>query len=238
MISIIGIIGVIPIIVVFGICFALTLRSYLNNPNRTKILFMVWSLAVVATYFSWGLRVIFIDRLEATIDIIYPFFAVSYAMGGTALIFLDFATINQSPQKDSKLMKVAILLIIISYIMVIVILINGFAVELVLFMDVIDLKIINPIVYFFFSGLILLFIFFPNAIFINYLLKAPDKTTFAYKRVRIIELGIILFSIGIALDGMRLPLDMGIFVVRIILMVGGLITLRGFLMKPSSEKSE
>ncbi len=102
-------------------------------------------------------------------------------------------------------------------------------------MDVSDLTIANPFVYFYFTLFLFLYIFIPNAIFIIYLIKSPDKDTFAYKRVRIIELGILLFSISIALDGLRFPSNIGILIIRIILMIGGLITMKGFLMKPPSE---
>ena len=79
---------------------------------------------------------------------------------------------------------------------------------------------------------IILYIIIPNAIFLNYLRNEDDKKSFGYKRVRIIELGVLLFCIGIAGDGMRLGGDVGILIFRLIMLVGGIVTMKGYLMKP------
>jgi len=236
MVSIIGIIGIFPLIIVFGICFALTLRSYLNNPDHTKIFFMIWSISVALTYISWGLRVLLVPQYETDKTILYPFWAFAYAFGGLALISLDFATLNLTKKQESTILKFIRIIILVGYIGVLIILIIGFEMELIVFMDVSDLTIINPFVYFYFTLLILFYIFFPNAIFINYLRKSPEKNTFTYKRVRTIEVGILLFCIGMALDGARIPSNIGILIARLIELIGGIITMKGYLMKPTSGK--
>jgi len=235
MVSIIGIIGTFSIVIVFLLCFGLTLNSYLKNPNSTKILFMIWSISVSLTYLSWGLRVLLIPQLENDINILYPYFACAYGFGGLALIFLDFATLNLTRMKKSTLIKLLRIIILISFIIVIIAFTIGFETGLTTFMDVSDLKILNPFVYYYFTFIILFYVFFPNAIFIKYLIEAPSKTDPSYKRIRIIEVGILLFSISIALDGIRLPSNIGILIIRLILMIGGLIIMKGFLLKQSSE---
>ena len=107
----------------------------------------------------------------------------------------------------------------------------GFEVDLVLFMGYNDLKIGNIFVYIYFSGLIFFYIALPNAVFLSFLIKNRSEKDFAYKRVRIIEIGIIMFSVGIALDGMRFPSDIGIFIARVILLIGGIFVAWGFFMK-------
>lgn len=235
MVSIIGIFGTFSIVIVFGICFALTLSSYLKNSNNTKIFFMIWTLSVSLIYLSWGLRVLFIDQFETDKNILYPFWACAYGFGALALIFLDFATLNLTRIKKSIIIKSIRIIIFISFIVVLLILIIGFELKLTIFMDVNDLSIENPFIYIYFTVIILFYVFFPNAIFIKYLIETPTKKDSTYKRIRIIELGILLFSIGIALDGIRIPSNEGILIVRIILMIGGLITMKGFLMKQSSD---
>ena len=238
MVSIIGIIGTFSIVIVFGICFVLTLRSYLKNPNRTKIFFMIWTIAVSLTYISWGLRVLLIPQFETDKTLLYPFWALAYGFGGLALISLDFATLDLTRKKESTFYRIIKIIIFVSYISVLVILLIGFEQELTIFMDVSDLTIANPFVYYYFTILIVFYIFFPNTIFIIYLIKSPSKNEFAYKRVRIIELGIFLFTICIALDGMRLGGNIGTLIIRLIMTIGGLITMKGFLMKPISQSND
>ena len=235
MISIIGVIGVFPIVIFFGICFGLTVRSYVQNPNRIKIYYMIWTLSVALIYISWGARVLFIPQFEKETSILYPFWALSYAFGGLALISLDFATLNLTKNKESKIMKYIKIIIIINYFGILVVLLMGFEMELIVFMDVSDLIIKDIYIYVFFTLSILFYISFPNYIFISYLIKSPEKDSFAYKRVRIIELGILLFTVGLAFDGMRFPSNIGILIIRIIIAIGGLITMKGFLMKPPSK---
>ena len=232
MVSIIGIIGTWPIVIVFGICSGLVLRSYLKNPNRTKIFYLLWTMSTALIYVSWGLRVLFIPQFTTDKIVLYPFWAVCYGFGGLALISLDFASLDQIKNRESTLIKIIRIIILASFSLVLIILFTGFDQDLTIFMDVSDLTIKNPFVYFYFTFVIMLYIFFPNAIFINYLIKSDEKDTFTYKRVRIIELGILVFSISLALDGMRFPSNIGILIIRIFLMIGGLITMKGFLMKP------
>lgn len=235
MVSIISIIGIFPIVILFTICFGLTLRSYLKNPNRAKIFFMGWAIAVVCIYLTWGIRVLIIPQFETDTKVLYPFWALAYALGGSSMVALDFATIEMSEIKKSTYKKYIIIIILVTWISTFVILFIGFEVALITFMDVSDLMISNSFVYFYFTILILFYLFFPNAIFIRFLIKSHDKTEFIYKRIRIIELGILLFSIGIALDGMRFPSNLGIFIARLIIMIGGILMVKGLLMK-SAEK--
>ncbi len=236
MVSIIGIIGTFPIAIVFGICFVLILKSYFKNPNRTKIFFMIWTIATAMTYLNWGLRVLFIPQFESNQTVLYPFWAISYGFGATALIAIAFASLDQTKMKESVISIIIRIVIIATYALVmIILLIGGFEQELVIFMDVTDMNIENQFVFYYFTILILFYIFFPNALYIVYLIKSSEKDTFTYKRVRIIEIGILIWSICILLDGMRFPSNMGILIIRIILMIGGLITMKGFLMKTVSD---
>ncbi len=236
MVSIIGIIGTFPIAIVFGICFVLFLKSYFKNPNRTKIFFLIWTMAVAIIYLNWGLRVLFIPQFESDKTVLYPFWAISYGFGATALIALAMASLDQTKMKESVISIIIRIVIIATYALVLIILlIGGFEQQLVIFMDVTDLTIENQFVYYYFTILILFYIFFPNALYIVYLIKSSEKDTLTYKRVRIIEMGILIWSICILLDGMRFPSNMGILIIRIILMIGGLITMKGFLMKPASN---
>jgi len=186
-------------------------------------------------YVSWGIRVLFIPQFSTDETVLYPFWALSYGFGGLALISLDFASLDQIKNRESTLIKIIRIIILASFALVLIILFTGFDQELIIFMDVSDLTIKDPFVYFYFTFVIILYIFFPNAIFINYLIKSDEKDTFTYKRVRIIALGILVFSISLALDGMRLPSNIGILILRIMLMIGGLITMKGFLMKPAEK---
>lgn len=237
MVSIIGIIGTFPIVVVFGICFVLMLRSYIKNPNRAKIFFMAWVVFTLLTYLTWGIRVLFIPQFEPNTKVLYPYWALAYAFGGSAMVVLSIAAIEMSKLRELSYKKYLITIILITGISTFFILLIGFEVALIIFMDVSDLTITNPFVYIYFTILIIFYLFFPNAIFINFLIRSPEKDSFTYKRIKILELGILLFSIGTALDGMRFPSNIGILIARIILLMGGLIIVRGLLMKPA-EKQE
>ncbi|MBN1801080.1 MAG: hypothetical protein JW891_06195 [Candidatus Lokiarchaeota archaeon] len=188
-------------------------------------------MAVAITYIPWILRIALLDVYETNTALLYPYWALCYAMGALALISLDMAVLNLSSSHGSLFFKVLFVIIPLSFASVIIVLIMGFQVDLVLFMGVNDLKIGNVIVYIYFIVLIVFYIALPNAIFINFLIKERSQKTFAYKRVRIIEIGVLMFSIGIALDGMRLPSDIGIFIARVILLMGGLFVARGFFMQ-------
>ncbi len=193
-------------------------------------------MAVAIIYLNWGLRVLFIPQFESDKTVLYPFWAISYGFGATALIALAMASLDQTKMKESVISIIIRIVIIATYALVLIILlIGGFEQQLVIFMDVTDLTIENQFVYYYFTILILFYIFFPNALYIVYLIKSSEKDTFTYKRVRIIEIGILIWSICILLDGMRFPSNMGILIIRIILMIGGLITMKGFLMKPASN---
>ena len=235
MVSIIGIIGTWPIVVVFGICSGLILRSYLKNPNRTKIFYMIWAMSTALIYVSWGLRVLFIPQFTTDKTVLYPFWGFCYGLGGLGFIALDFASLDQIKNRESTLIKIIRIIILASFIIVLIILFTGFEQDLIIFMDVSDLTYKDPFVFYYFTSVIMLYIFFPNAIFINYLIKSDEKDSFTYKRVRIIALGILVFSISLALDGMRFPSNIGILIIRIFLMIGGLITMKGFLMKPAEK---
>ena len=193
-------------------------------------------MAVAIIYLNWGLRVLFIPQFESDKTVLYPFWAISYGFGATALIALAMASLDQTKMKESVISIIIRIVIIATYALVLIILlIGGFEQQLVIFMDVTDLTIENQFVYYYFTILILFYIFFPNALYIVYLIKSSEKDTLTYKRVRIIEMGILIWSICILLDGMRFPSNMGILIIRIILMIGGLITMKGFLMKPASN---
>ena len=237
MISIVGIIGTFPIVILFGICFGLILSSYIKNPNRTKTYFMLWSLSSALIYLNWGLRVILISQDETDKAVIYPFFALSYAFGAFALITLAFASLDLTEMKNSTLSKIIRIIIVVTCASVfLILLIGGYEQKLIVFMDVTDLTIEDPFVYYYFTGLIVFYIFFPNAINIKFLIKSTEKDTFTYKRIRIIEIGILIWSICILLDGMRFRSNIGILIIRISFVIGGLITMKGFLMKPPQTK--
>lgn len=231
MVSIISIIGTFSIVIVFGTYFGFTLRSYLKNPARSKLFFMMSFISVSLTYFVWGLRVLIIPQFETDINILYPFWALAYAFGGTALVFLAFASLELT-QKKFNIIKIIIL---VTYVGILILLVIGFEVALTIFMDVSDLTIVNQIVYISFTILILFYVIFPNAIFLNFLRKSPSKTTLAYKKVRTIELGVILWSIGFLLDGARFPSNIGILIARLITMIGGLIMIIGFFLMKKIE---
>ena len=239
MLSLFGLIGTFPIVIVFGICFGLTLNSYLKNPNRPKIFFMISFFSIAFIYFLWGLRVLFIPQFESDTKVLYPIWAAIYAIGALALISLDFATLDLTRMKESNFLKFIKIIILISFVGALILLFIGFyveVVELLVFMDVTDLSFKNPFFYLYASTVILLYIFFPNAIFIIYLIKSSEeKDSFTYKRVRIIEIGILLWTICIALDGIKFPSNIGILIIRIFLMIGGLITMKGLLMKPAEK---
>ncbi len=233
MVSIIGIAATFPLIFVFGLCFALTLRSHLKNPHTSKIFFMLSFLSIMGTYICWAGRILILPQFisENEINSLYPFWAVAYFLAGTSFVMLDFATFSLMQEKQTTLSKILISIIIITYIIAIIILSIGFEVELIVFSDVSDLTIKNIYVYLFFTCILLFYFSIPNAINIKFLLTSEDKNTFVYKRVRIIEFGILLFSIGMIFDGLRFAFLFANFIGRIIAAIGGLLIVKGFLMK-------
>ncbi len=166
MVSIISIAATFPLIIVFGLCFILTLRSHLKNPHPSKIFFMLSFASITGTYLSWGIRILLLPQIisENEIYLIYPYWAVSYFLGGTCFVMLDFATFRLMSEKQSKLSKILISIIIITYFIAIVILLIGFDVELIIFSDVSDLTIKNIYVLMFFTFILLLYLSIPNAI--------------------------------------------------------------------------
>ena len=196
---------------------------------------MISFFSIALIYFVWGLRVLFIPQFESDTKVLYPIWAFIYAIGGLALISLDFATLDLTRMKESNFLKFIKAIIVVSLVGGLILLIIGFDVELLIFMDVTDLTVKDPFVYIYMTIILLSYIFFPNAIFIIYLIKWPSKTDFQYKKLRIIEMGILMWTICFALDGIKFPSNIGILIIRIILMIGGLITMKGLLMKPAEK---
>jgi len=235
MVSIIGIAATFPLIVIFGLCAFLTLRSHLKNPHPSKIFFTLAFLSFMGTYICWASRILILPQYitEDKIYLLYPFWAVSYLLAGTSIVMLDFATFRLMRETLTKLSKIIISIVIISYLIAILLLIVGFEVELIIFSDVSDLTIKNIYVYIYFTCTLLLYLSIPNAFNLNFLRTSVSKSDFAYKRVRIIELGIFLFSIGVIFDGLRFSFFLANFIGRIISAIGGLLMVKGFLMKKS-----
>ena len=234
MVSIIGIIGTFPIVIVFGICFVFTLKAYLKKPNISILYFMIYFFSIALIYFVWALRVLFIPQFESDVRVVYPFWAFIYGMGGLALISLDFATLDLTYMKESNLVKFIKAIIVVSLAGGWILLIIGFDVELLVFMDVTDLTVKDPFAYIYMTIILLSYIFFPNAIFIIYLIKWPSRTVI-HKKLRIIELGILLFSICFTLDAIKIPSNIGILIIRILLMISGLIIMKGLLIRPQEK---
>jgi len=234
MISIFGILGTFPIVIVFGICFAYTLKAYRKKPNISLLYFMIFFFSIASIYFVWALRVLFIPQFESDSRVLYPFWAFIYAIGGLALIALDFATLDLTEMKESNFFKFIKIIIVVSLAGGWILLIIGFDVKVLVFMDVTDLAVKDPFVYLYMSIVILLYIFFPNAIFIIYLIKWPSRTVI-HKKLRIIELGILLFSICFTLDAIKIPSNIGILIIRILLMISGLIIMKGLLIRPQEK---
>ncbi len=226
-----GLLTLVLITIVYLACFFYSLKSYLKSRETTKIFLMIWCIAVGTTYIPWILRILFLDVNETNTTLLYPYWAYCYVLGALSLISLDIAVLTLSPYRGSLIFKIFAMIIALTFVSVIIVLILGFNVDIVRFMGFNDLRISDTLVYIYFFILIVFYITLPNAIFINFIIKGRSEKSYAYKRVRIIEIGIIMFSIGIALDGLRFPFDIGIFIARVILLVGGLFVAKGFLMK-------
>lgn len=230
MVSLIGIIGTFSIVIVFSIYFLTTLYSYIRTKYLSKIFLMTSFLSTVAAYFVWGLRVLLIPQFESNIDVLLPYWTAAYLLAALSFIFLDFAIINLIELKHSIYTKIITTLIVITYVIAAILIIVGFDVRLVIFMDVTDLTINDQVIYLLFIFLMLLYLSIPNIFFINYIRKFPSKSIL-FKRSVYIELGLFLFSIGSILDGARFPSNLGILIMRIIIMIGGLFMIIGFYTK-------
>jgi hypothetical protein len=193
---------------------------------------MIWAISSAFTYVGWFFRVLFIPQFESDKSVLYPYWVMGYTAGATALIALAFASLDLTKMKESVVFIIIRIIILVTYAGVLIILfVGGFEQKITVFMDVSDLTIEDQFVFYYFMILILFYIFFPNAINIMFLIKEEEKDSFAYKRVRMIEIGILIWSMCILLDGLRFPSNVGILIIRIVLMIGGLITMKGFLMK-------
>ena len=113
-------------------------------------------------------------------------------------------------------------------------LLSGFETKEVILSDVSDLDIADMMVkaYLFVSMGIYLGI--PNFIFLRFLWTS-DKTTFAYKKVKILEVGILLTSAGMGLDGVRIADNFGMTLIRWLVMAGGLVIMAGLLYGKKKE---
>ena len=191
---------------------------------------MISFLCTAATYFVWGLRVLLIPQFESNINLLLPYWKAAYLLAALSLVFLDLAVINLIKLKRSIYTKIITTLIVITYIIAAILIIVGFDVGLVTFMDVTDLTINDQAIYLLFVFLMLFYLSIPNIFFINYLRKLPSKSIL-FKKSLYIELGLFLFSIGTILDGARLPNNYGILILRLIIMVGGLFMIKGFYTK-------
>ncbi len=246
MISIIGIIGTFSIVIVFSIYFLKSLYSYIKSRHLSIFFFMCSFLCTIVAYLAWGLRVILVPQFESNKDILMPYWMAAYIFASLSLIFLDFAVIKIIGYRNSSYLKIILGIILATYaitgIILIVMLILGFDVRLVTFMDVSDLSIKDPVIYFILLCLLLFYCAIPNIIFTNHLreIVATKKVALKsknFKRIFNIEFGILLFSIGTIIDGARFTSNIGMLITRIIIAIGGLFMLRGFYTK-SNENGE
>ncbi len=99
MVSIIGIIGTFPIVFVFGMCFGLTLRSYLKNPDITKIFFMISFISIATIYLSWGLRVLIVPQYEINTNI-HNLIQSRESLKYFAIFTASFSCFFHSPKAD------------------------------------------------------------------------------------------------------------------------------------------
>ncbi|TXT62842.1 MAG: membrane protein of unknown function [Promethearchaeota archaeon] len=234
--SIFSIIGTLPIVIVFGLYFIITINSYLKTKNLSTIFFSLSFLATTLTYTVWGLRVFLLPQYDPHISNLLPYWTSAYLFASLSLIFLDFACIELSGIENKRIKQIIYSIILITYSILVAILFIGFEVEITTFMDVSDLSISNIFVYAYFILLLLFYLTLPNIVFINYIRTSILKTSLTYKKVRTIEMGLSLFTIGTILDGARFPSNIGILIARILIMIGGLIMLIGFTFKPRAKE--
>ena len=178
--------------------------------RRISIYFALFSWAISLTYISWTARALFFSA-EALPTEWYIFWQFAYGPGVLSFFFLalwSLSLVNPQLLEDKWWIQLVLLIPWIAVALDITILTTGQSVidnaQIVTFANISDIQ--PDIVLTLFATLaVLLYTGIPILLFLQYLRASENKGTTNYRKILIIEIGLILFALGSLVDASKLP---------------------------------
>lgn len=175
--------------------------------RRISIYFALFSWAMSITYISWTARALFFSAAEGPTDGWYILWQFAYGPGVLAFFFLalwSLSLVNPQLLEDRWWIQVVLLIPWIAVALDITVLTTAQNATIVEFANIKDIQ--PDLVLTLFATLaVLLYTGIPIVVFLRYLLASENKGTTNYRKILIIEIGLILFALGSLVDASKLP---------------------------------
>ena len=226
------------IYVPFTILFLSTLNNARRQEGRLRSLslyFAFFSLMLASTYIAWTIRVAYFSADSIPSNWLF-LWQIAYGVGVLGFYFLilwALTLLRPELLEERKYLYVVLLVPWLLVMLDIFILTTPSSADAA----VISYAFVNDIqpdqILQIFSGLAVgIYAGTPIYLFLRYLLASDNKGTTNYRKIAIIELGLILFTLGTFIDATKLELigdsDILLFVFRISIALGAVIMFFGF----------
>lgn len=224
------------IYVPFTILFLSTLNNARNSEGRLRSLslyFALFSLMLASTYIAWTIRVAYFSADAEPSDWLF-LWQIAYGMGVLGFYFLILWALALLRPELLEERKYLYLLLLIPWLLVMVdifVITTAANAETISYAFVKDIK--PDLILQAFSGLAVgIYAGTPILLFLNYLRASENKGTTNYRKIAIIEIGLILFTLGTFVDATKIDIigdsDILLFVFRISIALGAVIMFIGF----------
>ncbi|MHA1984519.1 MAG: hypothetical protein ACW967_09210 [Candidatus Hodarchaeales archaeon] len=175
--------------------------------RKISIYFALFSWAISLTYISWTARALLYPALSNPSDGWFILWQFAYGPGVLSFFFLalwSLSLVNPQLLEDKSWIQLVLIIPWIIVALDLTILNNAQNVEIVTYANIQDIQ--PDIILTLFATLaVLLYTAIPILGFLRYLLASENKGTTNYRKILIIEIGLILFALGSLVDASKLP---------------------------------
>ena len=174
--------------------------------RRISIYFALFSWAMSITYISWTARALFFSAEDGP-DAWYILWQFAYGPGVLAFFFLalwSLSLVNPQLLEDRWWIQYVLLIPWIAVALDITVITTAQNAVTVQFANITDIQP-DTVLTLFATLAVLLYTGIPIAVFLRYLLASENKGTTNYRKILIIEIGLILFALGSLVDASKLP---------------------------------
>ena len=192
----------------------ITTKNALENQGRLKLIsayFALFSWSISLTYISWTTRALFFSADSLPTDGWFILWQLAYGPGVLSFFFLalwSLSLVNPQILENKKWLPIVLLIPWLIVIIDLTVINTAQSVvnnnQIVTFANIKDIQP-DLILTFFATIAVLLYTAIPILGFLRYLLASENKGTTNYRRILLMEIGLILFAIGSLVDASKLP---------------------------------
>ena len=221
------------IFVPFTFLFLSTLNNARNSEGRLRSLslyFALFSLMLASTYIFWTLRALYFSDISDPSDWLI-LWQLAYGVGVLGFYFLSLWALTLLRPELLEEKKYLYIILLVPWLLVMLdifilttpTIANNAAISYAFVSDIQPDLILQA-----FSGLAVgLYSGIPILLFLSYLRASENKGTTNYRKIAIIEIGLILFTLGTFIDATKIDFignsDILLFVFRISIALGAVI---------------